>query len=239
MRRAVIPLGLLPLLAACGQGGDAAAGSEGLIATDPVIARALHDPLMSDPDLASRNEAASAIGFADSAALPVFAGSSEAAAAAREAMRIELLESGPLPDLPAASKASGPAVLGPMSGAQELLAAVGAPGTCAAGLKEDFALAAKLPPAAAIPPRAMVVQAGASAAKGCGLTIIRYLTPAASEDVLQYHHVSAARAGLEPVRHAAPGDSIVGQGKGTERLVVSLRKAANGLTGVTLVYRKN
>lgn len=237
MRRAFIPLGLLALLAACGPGEDEAVRDATLIATDPVIARALHDPLMSDPDLASRNEAAAAIGFADSAALPVLAGSSEAAASAREAMRIELLESGPLPDLAPASEAPGPQVLGPLSAAQDLLAAVGAPEACAAGLKEDFALAARLPPAAALPPRAMVVQAGASDAKGCALRILRYLTPAASEDVLQYHHVRAARAGLAPTRHATPGDSIAASGKGTERLVVSLRKAANGLTGVTLVYR--
>lgn len=239
MRRAIIPLGFLGLLAACGPGGDEAVRDAALIATDPVIARALHDPLMSDPDLASRNEANAAIGFADSGALPVLAGSSEAAAAAREAMRIELLESGTLPDLPPASSLPGGAVLGPMSGAEDLLAAVGAPGTCAEGLKEDFALAASLPPAAAIPPRAMVVQAGASDAKGCGLRIIRYLTPAAPEDVLQYHHVRASRAGLSPTRHAAPGDSIAATGKGAERLAVSLRKAVNGLTGVTLVYRSN
>jgi hypothetical protein len=205
MRRAVIPLGLLALLAACGPDGDAAA----------------------------------AIGFADSAALPVLPASAEAADRAREAMRIALLEGGALSDLPPAAGTPGPPLLGPMSGATELLAAVGAPATCAAGLKEDFAFVAKLPPAAAIPPRAMVVQAGGSEARGCALRIIRYLTPAASEDVLQYHHVSAARAGLKPVRHAAPGDSIAASGKDTERLVVSLRKAANGLTGVTLVYRKN
>lgn len=237
MRCVLILVACLGLLAACAPTGDAPASGEALIATDPVIARALHDPLMSDPDLASRNEAAAAIGFADSAALPVLAGSSETAAAAREAMRIELLESGALPDLPPASKARGPALLGPMSGPLELLAAVGAPGTCARGLTEDFALAANLPPAAAIPPRAMVVQAGASKAKGCALRIVRYLTPAAPEVVLQYHHVRARRAGLAPTRHAAPGDSIAATGKGVERLTVSLRKAANGLTGVTLVYR--
>ena len=131
MRRVFIPLGVLALLAACGSSGDEAARDAGLIATDPVIARALHDPLMSDPDLASRNEANAAIGFADSGALPVLAGSSEAAAAAREAMRIELLEGGTLPDLPPATTVAGPQVLGPMSAAEDLLAAVGSPGTCA------------------------------------------------------------------------------------------------------------
>jgi hypothetical protein len=57
--------------------------------------------------------------------------------------------------------------------------------------------------------------------------------------VLQYHHVIAARAGLASTRHSDPGDSIAASGRGTERLAVSLRKAANGLTGVTLVYRSN
>jgi len=239
MDRAPILLTCLGLVSACGQGAAGTAHDPSLIATDPVVARALHDPLMSDPDLASRNEANAAIGFADSAALPVLAGSSEDAAAARAAMRIELLESGALPELPPAASEPGGAVLGPMSAAGDLLAMVGAPGTCAAGMKEDFALAASLPPAAMIPPRAMVVQAGGSDAKGCGLRIIRYLPPAAAGDVLQYHHVRAARAGLKPTRHASPGDSIAARGKGAERLVVSLRQAANGLTGVTLVYRAN
>ena len=81
---------------------------------------------------------------------------------------------------------------------EELLGAVGAPGACAGALKEDFALAASLPPAAMIPPRAMVVQAGGSQARGCALRILRYLTPAAPEDVLQYHHVRASRAGFAP-----------------------------------------
>jgi hypothetical protein len=239
MRRASVLLAVLSLVAACAPGGEDTARDASVIATDPVIARALHDPLMSDPDLASRNEAAAAIGFADSAALPVIAGSSEDAAAAREAMRIELLESGALPDLPEARKAPGGAVLGPMSGPTELLASVGAPGICAKRLKQDFTLAAKLPPAALIPPRAMVVQAGGSDAKACGLWIVRYLTPAASADVLQYHYVRAGRAGLKPIRHAAPGESIAGVGKGAERIAVHVRKAANGLTGVTLVYRSN
>jgi hypothetical protein len=239
MRGVSVLLAVSSLVAACAPGGEDAGRDAALIATDPVVARALHDPLMSDPDLASRNEAAAAIGFADSAALPVLAGSSEDAAAAREAMRIELLESGALPDLPPATKVPGGAVLGPMSGAADLLEAVGAPGTCAKRLKEDFALAAKLPPAALIPPRAMVVQAGASDAKGCGLWIVRYLTPAASEVVLQYHYVRAGRAGLKSVRHAAPGDSLAASGKGAERLAVHVRKAANGLTGVTLIYRSN
>jgi hypothetical protein len=151
-------------------------------------------------------------------------------------MRLALLESGPLSDLPTPQAGEGGAVLGPMSAAGALLGAVAAPGTCAAALKEDFALAADLPAPAAIPPHAMVVQAGGAEAQGCAVRIVRYLSPAPTEDVLQFHYVTARRAGLAPERFAVPGDQIVA-GTGAERLAVHVRSAANGLTGVTLVYR--
>jgi len=116
MRRASA-LAFLPCLAAaaagCSQGGGETPDPFAAIAEDPVIARALHDPLMSDPDLASLNEANAAIGFPDSAALPVLAASSEDAQAAREALRLELLASGPIPDLPPVSEGPGGPPLGP------------------------------------------------------------------------------------------------------------------------------
>jgi hypothetical protein len=233
--RSVLIIPALAALAACSSGDDDAARDAALIDRDPVIARALHDPLMSDPDLAARNQANAAIGFADSTALPVLPASSTDAQAAREALRLELLESGPIPDLPPAQEGKGK-TLGPMSGAADLLAAVGAPATCATGLKEDFALAAGLPPASALPPRGMVQQAGGSDAPGCRLRIVRYLTAAPREDVLQYHHARALRAGLASQRQ---GDAITAGGKGAERLAAHVRAAPHGLTGVTLVYRAN
>lgn len=235
-RAAILALLYLPVAACADRAGDDAADAA-LIAQDPVIARALHDPLMSDPDLASRNEANAAIGFADSGALPVFAGGREAASAARESLRIELLEAGPIPDLPFPHDGSSGTTLGPMTSPANLLAAVGAPAGCAERLKEDFALAANLPPVAAIPPRAMLVQAGGADASGCRIRIIRYLSAAPREDVLQYHFTRAMRAGLYARRYAKPGDSIAATGGGGETLVAHVRPAANGLTGVTLVYR--
>ena len=236
MRRAFALMSLMAV-AACDDAGGDAARDAALIAQDPVIARALNDPLMTDPDLASRNEAAAAIGFADSNALPVIAATPDEVKLTAEAMRLALLEGGgALPDLPAPRAGDGGALLGPMSGPQDLLGSVGAAGTCVAMLREDFALAANLPAPAAIPPRAMVVQAGGADRDGCAVRIVRYLSAAPPEDVLQFHYVTARRAGLAPERFAAPGDAIVA-GAGTERLAVHVRRAANGLTGVTLVYR--
>lgn len=241
---------LLCLTAACSDGPEqsVAAPEAELIASDPVIARALHDPLMSDPDLASRNEANAALGGPDSHALPVLPATSADASAAREAMRLELLATGPIPDLPPvpgedededdARPAPAPlAPMGPMAPPADLLAALGLPARCAAQLKEDFALAASLPAAAALPPQGMVMQAGGSEAAGCRVRIIRYVSAAPLIDVLQYHHARASRAGLTGRRQALPADMIIAEGKGGERLVVEARRAAHGMTGVTLLYR--
>lgn len=239
MRRLAALMLLCLVLAAC---ADEAAREEqtreALIARDPVMARALADPLMSDPDLASRNEANAALGFADSHALPVLAASAADIRAARDRMRLELLADGPIPNLPGAVKpGAGVTLLGPMASPEALLEAVGAPTTCASDLREDFALAASLPPLAMLPPQAMVVQAGGAETPGCTVRIIRYRIAASPEDVLQYHYAKARRAGLKSVRYAVPEDILRARGKGDQRLTVHARPAAHGLTAVDLIVR--
>lgn len=237
MRRAV-PLCLcLVLAAAC---ADAGAERDALpadpLGQDPVIARALHDPLMTDPDLAARNEATALVALAPAQALPLFTATAAERREARAALRLELLEAGPIPDLPPAQGASGPAPLGPEAGPQALLAAVGAPRTCAARLEEDFARAAALPRAAAIPRLAMVVQAGGAEGGPCALRIVRYQIRAAPEDVLLYHYASARRAGLRAERKGAAGGIIAATGPGGERLAVHVREGAGGLAGALVVH---
>lgn len=240
--RCVILLAVCCALPACG--GDAAREAStraALIAQDPVIAAAFNDPLMSDPDLASLNQANAALGFVDSHALPVIAATSSDAGAAREALRLDLLDDGPIPDLPRPrDRGEGEpplTALGPMASAADLLRAVGAPAGCAARLREDFMLAANLPPVATLPPRGMVQQAGGADDAGCSLRIIRYQSAAAPEDVLQYHYAKARRAGLKAARYAEPEAILIARGKGGEALTVHARPGPHGLTGVDLIYR--
>lgn len=237
MARALAPLLVLLLVAACGDEARAPDDDAALIATDPVVARALHDPLMSDPDLAMRNGANAILGFADSGALPVLAATPEAARAAREKARIALLVDGPISDLPPPISTPRGKKLGPMASPADLVAALGAPATCAARLTEDFALAADLPPVAAILPQGMVVQAGGADVAPCRLRIIRYQTPAGIEDVLQYHYTLAVRAGLAAARHTQPEDLIAATNTSGETLVVHARPGPHGLTAVDLLYR--
>lgn len=234
MRRAAAIL-LPAMLTACsGAPGDGALGDP--FASDPLVAAALHDPLMSDPDLSARNEANAMLGFAADAALPLVPASPEAAQAAREAGRLELLAEGGMPPLPAPVPARI-ALPAPGGSALEGLAAVGAPEVCIAALEEGFGWSTSLPQVAAIMPHGMVVQAGGSTRPGCGLRLVRYHTAAPPEDVLQYHYVRAGRAGLEPQRHAGKGDAISGQAASGEALLAIVHKAASGLTAVDLYYR--
>lgn len=225
------------MAAACADPVDEVANDAALIASDPIISRALHDPLMSDPDLASRNEANAAIGFVDSGALPVITASPEAASKAHEALRLDLLERGSIPELPPPAHSASGKEMGPLTSAVDLLAAVGAPEVCERQLIEDFALAANLPRVAAIPPSAMVMQSGGADGDNCGLRIIRYHTVAPREDVAQYHYTEALRGGLRVLRYTEPDDIIAATGEGGEALLVYIRTAANGLTGVLLIYR--
>ncbi|MCZ8135305.1 MAG: hypothetical protein O9266_03295 [Porphyrobacter sp.] len=235
MRRTAILLLPVLLAAACSGAPDEGAQGDPFV-SDPLVAAALHDPLMSDPDLSARNEANAVLGFAADTALPLLPATPEAAQAAREAGRLDLLSEGAIPSLP--SPVAAPFALpAPGGRAQDGLAAIGASRACNAGLEEGFGWAAKLPQVAAIMPQGMVVQAGGSDAAGCGLRVIRYHTAAPGEDVLQYHYVRAGRAGLEPQRHSGEGESITASGPSGEALLVTLRKAANGLTAVDLYYR--
>ncbi|MDC8755035.1 hypothetical protein OIK40_10335 [Erythrobacter sp. sf7] len=235
MRRFYALLPLPVLLAACSAAPEAG-GQGNPVARDPVVARALNDPLMSDPDLSARNEANALLGFADQSALPLIPATTDSAQEAREAGRLELLDGGSIPPLPRPVDGRGP-LSAPVATARDGLAALGAPANCLGALTEDFRWAADLPQAAVIMPYGMVVQAGGADTAGCGLRIIRYQTQAAPEDVLQYHYVRAGRAGLSPVRHAEGGDSIAGRADDGEALVVAVRKAAGGMTAVDLFYR--
>lgn len=235
MHRRPIILAGLAFLAACSE-PETARDDVAVFATDPMVARALHDPLMSDPDLATRNEAIAVIGFVDSAALPVLGGSPEAARQAREAARLELLEEGGIPSLPL--PATGIPVTLPTAnaGIGEILVALGAPAECARQLAEGFEWAVDMPSSAAIMPHGMVVQAAGSRTPGCRLRIVRYRTAAAIEDVLQYHFTRTQRAGLDPARVSDPDGIVAGGGAG-ERVVVDVRAGGDGINVVTLLHR--
>lgn len=244
MIRAVSPsiLSLAPVLlafsvAACDPVvSEGASAHTGAAAADPVMARALYDPLMSDPDLARRSEANAAIAYADHRALPTLPASPNERQRARDAIRDALLTGGAIPPLSPVIAGSGGRALGGAATIADMLAALNAPEACRAAANPGFDWAAKLASPALIAPLGMVEEAAGSDAAACRLRAVRYLTPAPLEDALIYHDILAQRAGLSIERRDTPEAALAGTGKQGEALRVHLRTLASGMTAVDLVF---
>lgn len=236
----VLAAGLALAVGACdviGGGADAArSAQDGAAMADPVIARALYDPLMSDPDLARRSQANAVIGFADSAALPVFVATPEASARARDAARAELLAAGSIPATTAITPGAGGAAFADEAAGADLLAAAGAPEACRTGVRTGFAWAARLAAPAAIMPLGMVDEAAGSDAPACRVRVVRYQTAASVDDAVAYHDTLAQRAGFTIKRHTDPEAMLMATGKKGETLRVHVRSLASGMSGVDLVF---
>lgn len=202
---------------------------------DPLMARALNDPLMVDPDLAYRNEANAAITIRHDHALPLLRGSDGADDRAREAARLELLDGGPIVDLPDPATGEGPSALGGLKTANAILDALSTDRACLAGLSESFGWAARLPELASVMPHGMVSHAAGNDSNGCSVRVIRYVTAATPGDALEYHYNRAGRGGLRVTRYGEPEDAIRGS-RGDTQLIVQARPGSDGMTGVDLVF---
>jgi hypothetical protein len=230
-------------LAGCEWPGNGAASEAAIngpaTATDPVMARAFNDPLMSDPDLALRSEANAVVTYADSAALPVITATPESARRAREGARNALLAGGMIPSLPDPETGTGGKALGDISDLPTMLTALDVPGACVAAARSGFEWAAKLTPPAGIMPQGMTQQAAGSDLPGCRLRMVRYQTAAAEEDALTYHYTLATRSGLAVKRFAAPEAMLVARSDKGERMHVQVRGTSGGMTEVDMLFWVN
>jgi len=199
------------------------------------MARALHDPLMSDPDLARRSEANAVIALGDSAPLPMFTATPESSAKARETARTALLEGGAIPPLTALSAGAGGKALDKFDRPGAILAAAGAPPACREA-NSGFGWAGRLSAPAQIAPLGAVELAAGSDAPQCRVWMVRYLTAAPLEDALGYHDVLAQRAGFSVKRYDQPEAIIAATGKQGENLRVHVRALPTGMNAVDLVF---
>lgn len=226
-----LPLLALGLLTACGD----AAVPETTPLRDPAIMGVLSEPLLSDPDMvsASRNAAMLSGGGPAEGGVPLFGPDDKEAARARdEAAR--LLGGAIVP----APRADGGAELSTVAQAQtaaSVAAALPFAVKCASSLGYSFAWAAKLPAAVPVYPRAHAQEAGGSDAAGCKLRVVNFRTPVAVNDVIDFYHASAARAGLVPQVSKAGKDTVVSGGKGALSFAVHARRMADGVTEVDLI----
>ncbi|MEP3420238.1 MAG: hypothetical protein ABJN35_00760 [Erythrobacter sp.] len=220
-------------LSACGQ--EAVDSPQEKVNQDPLLSRALNDPLMVDPDLAWRNEANAVIAFRDGHPLPPFEARDDATDRAREAARMELLENGQIPAVPTALSGEGSASLADLTDAGAIVRAVGSRTDCIDNLNDDLMWSTGLPPTSSIMPHGMVQQAAGVDQGTCVIRIVRYLTPVAIEDALEYHFVKADRARFRMERFDAPEVQLRGERR-DQVMAVHVRAGSGGMTAVDVVH---
>lgn len=219
-------------LSSCGE--EPSEQSAQVLDQDPLLARALNDPLMVDPDLAWRNEANAVIAYRDGHPLPPFDASEDSTMRAREAARLELLENGPIPALPAVSGEGAPS-LADLTTASAIVEAVGSRTDCIQGLEADLRWSTQLPETSSVMPHGMVQQAAGVDQGTCVIRVVRYLTPAGIDDALEYHFTKADRARFRIERSDAPEAQIRGERR-DQQMAVHVRAGPNGMTEVDVIH---
>jgi len=201
---------------------------------DPVIAMALAQPLMGDPDLTGLNRATAVFtGEAvPSAPIPLNSFTDEAKAAARA--EAKALVGGSLVAAPPAAGShkalAGEAVM--LSWANAF-----GDGSCVVSTNYGYGWAAQLPAAWPIYPRGHVQEAAGSDTPQCHLRAISFRTGVAASDVLDFYASLAKKAGLAS-EHRADGVSNVLTGKrGASGFAVYVRPDADGTVLVDLVLK--
>lgn len=229
-----VPLVLaIAALAACGD--EPAAAPAEVIVQDPLLARALNDPLMVDPDLSWRSEANAAVAIRDGHPLPLFARREDAASRAREAARVELLEGGQIPAVPQATGGTGSAALAGLTTANEIVEALDARPDCIGDMDGRLGWSMQMPETSSIMPHGMVQQAAGVDQGTCVVRVVRYLTAADVEDVLEYHYAKADRARFRVERFDAPEVQLRAERR-DQALAVHVREGPNGMTEVDVVH---
>lgn len=229
-----ISIGLTGLTACSDAASDASYASAAL-AKDPILARALNDPLMTDPDLASRNQSNAVLAFHDSHPLPPFTKDEEAASRAREAARLQLLSGGQVANLPFPIEGENAASLGELFNAGAIIEAVGSRTDCIESMEAGLLWSTQMPETSAVMPHGMVQQAAGVDTGRCVVRVVRYHTPVGVEDALEYHYTKATRDGFIVEHFNAPEAQIRGQWR-DEELAVHGRKGPRGLTEIDVIH---
>jgi hypothetical protein len=211
---------LIPLLGACSDEPARVAKEQ----RDPAIVRALNDPLMTDPDLSSRNEGAAAITVVTDTGLPVLAPTPEDAAAARAEAAKLVGGADKLAALPAAATTIRP--LPGSGGPAEHLSTLLTDPKCRSGLRESALWAASMPAALPIYPRGALERGAGRDEQDCHVRALAFTVPVTVADVMAFYRRRATMAGMTAV-HGNDGAGEVLRGTG-EGMAYDIRARALG-----------
>ncbi|MFN4112744.1 MAG: hypothetical protein ACK4GD_02250 [Sphingomonadaceae bacterium] len=220
------PLALATLLlAGC---GDAPAATSPFEDIEPAAARALNDPLMTDPDLVAINEASSALTGSNDHSLPLMIDTPEAVREAQDRAIALLGGSGSVPPLPAPGPLEEETQVSPLVMLDEVAARLAGAERCLASARYSAAWAARLPDAVPIFPRGATIEAMGSDAPGCALRAVRFRSPVPAEDLARFYFGKSREAGYR-ANYAANDESwqVTGQ-TGAARFLVRGRPSLLG-----------
>lgn len=216
-------------LSACDRGPEPVDPTE----LDPMIQRALNDPIMVDPDLVSQNMANAALTFEIGQPLPPEISGQAATIAAREEALAQIGGSSALAPMPRAEAFDG-------LSAAEALNAVGRaqrlapPDACAAASRFSAIWAARLPDALSIYPRGSTKEALGGDAAICRLRSVVYLTPVPVDEVLAYHNTRAGLGGYASQFSASDEWQVLSGTKGRARFEIAARTLPSGLSEISI-----
>lgn len=223
------------LLAACG-GAEADAGALPEM-DDAVLATALADQIMVDPDLVGQSQANAAISVGPaSGALPPEILSPEAAQRARAEALMLVGGPGMMKKAPQAVEVSGN--LPPQSVLTAASRAAAAPGgdvNCAERAQYTARWAARLPDAFPVYPHGAVQEAAGTDEGTCALRVVNFVTSVSLADVMDFYFTRATAAGFSAQRVKEGGDDVLGGMKGRASFIVYARPFVGGGTEVDLV----
>lgn len=230
--RLITAVAPIALLVACNGESNEPANDE---AMDPAVEQALNDELMTDPDLAGRNEANAALSGTGNAGIPNIDKSARAieAARARAAQLVGGVEK--LRPAPAARQLSGNEPDTAAMRAAAIAAVKPGGANCADTVEYSAAWAAKLPAAFPVYPRGNTQEAAGTDQGDCALRIVSYLTPVALDDVMSFYSTRARDAGFKVDHAIKAGDNVLSGTKGASAYVVYARRLPEGVTQVDLV----
>lgn len=231
-RRLLVSLIPVALLASCGDKSEKEAAGDGM---DPAGKQALNDDMMSDPDLANRNEGNAALTGTGNGAIPEIDKSPRAVEAARSRAAELVGGRDQLVAAPAAKPLGKDAT--PSKAMIAAAKAAVAPGGQNCGDKVEYttAWAAKLPAAFPVYPRGNTQEAAGTDEGQCALRVVSFFTPVPLDEVLAFYHTRAKGAGYSVEHTTGAGDNILSGTKGKAAYVVYGRRLPQGVTSIDLV----
>jgi len=224
----------IALLAGCGD--DKPKGApEG----DPALTGALGDQIMVDPELATQDRTGEGVSAgANRVELPPEQRSPEAIAAAKA--EADKLAGGAVQSAPPAEAGDASTLLEQASAAARVSEATRSAGTdCAQRADYSMNWVNQLPDALKVYPRASVQEAAGTDADGCKLRVASFVTPVATDDVVNFYYSRVRKAGYDASHRMDGADHVIGGKKAGAAYIIYARKLDNGLTEVDLIASGN